>query len=86
MKKRICLLAMLIAMALLGGCASANGEKTFVTSFYPMYIFAQNIADGVPGVKIVNLAGESTGLTTWPTIDSSRPSLCLYLECVYGRV
>lgn len=61
MKKRICLLAMLIAMALLGGCASANGEKTFVTSFYPMYIFAQNIAQGVPGVEIVNLAGENVG-------------------------
>lgn len=61
MKKRICLLAMLLALALLGGCAAADEEKTFVTSFYPMYIFAQNIAADVPGVKIVNLAGESTG-------------------------
>lgn len=61
MKKRICLLAMLIAMALLGGCVAASAEKTFVTSFYPMYIFAQNIAQGVPGVEIVNLAGENVG-------------------------
>ena len=61
MLKRIVLLAVLLALALLGGCAAAHGEKTFVTSFYPMYVFAQNIAEGVPGVKIVNLAGESTG-------------------------
>lgn len=61
MKKWICLSAMLISLALLGGCAAANGEKTFVTSFYPMYVFAQNIARDVPGVRIVNLAGESTG-------------------------
>ena len=61
MKKRICLLAMLLAVALLGACASAGSEKTFVTSFYPMYIFAQNVAKDVPGVQIVNLAGESTG-------------------------
>lgn len=61
MKKRICLSAMLLALALLGGCAAASTEKTFVTSFYPMYIFAQNIAQGVPGVQVVNLAGESAG-------------------------
>ena len=53
MKKRICLLAMLLAVALLGACASAGSEKTFVTSFYPMYIFAQNVAKDVPGVQIV---------------------------------
>ena len=61
MKKWTCLFALLLAMALLGGCAMAGGEKTFVTSFYPMYVFAQNIAAGVPGVNIVNLAGESVG-------------------------
>lgn len=61
MKKRICLPAMLLAMALFSGCTAANAEKTFVTSFYPMYVFAQNVAYGVPDVKIVNLAGESTG-------------------------
>ncbi len=61
MKKHICLLAMLLAIALLGGCASAGSEKTFVTSFYPMYVFTQNVAKDVPGVQVVNLAGESAG-------------------------
>jgi len=61
MKKWTCLFALLLITALLGGCAMAGGEKTFVTSFYPMYVFAQNIAKDVPGVKLVNLAGESVG-------------------------
>lgn len=62
MKKAICLLAMLLACALLGGCALAgDAGKTFVTSFYPMYVFTLNIAKDVPDVKVVNLAGESVG-------------------------
>ena len=61
MKKWTCLLILLLCAALFGGCAAAGGEKTFVTSFYPMYIFARNVAGDVPGVKVVNLAGESTG-------------------------
>ena len=62
MKKATCLLAMLLVCALLIGCAGASGEgKTFVTSFYPMYVFAQNVAKDVPDVSIVNLAGESVG-------------------------
>lgn len=51
---------MLLACALLGGCALAGG-KTFVTSFYPMYVFTLNIAKDVPDVTVVNLAGESAG-------------------------
>ena len=43
MKKAMALLV--LAMGLFGSCALAGeGAKTFVTSFYPMYIFAQNIA------------------------------------------
>lgn len=62
MKKVICLLALLLACALLGGCALAgDAGKTFVTSFYPMYVFTLNIAKDVPDVKVVNLAGESVG-------------------------
>ena len=62
MKKWTCLAAMLLACVLLGGCAMAgDAGRTFVTSFYPMYVFAQNVANGVPDVQIMNLAGESTG-------------------------
>jgi len=61
MKKWICLPAVLLAAAMLAGCAAAGAEKMFVTSFYPMYVFAQNIVGNVPGVRLVNLAGESVG-------------------------
>lgn len=34
---------------------------TIVTSFYPMYIAALNIADGIDGVQVVNLTENQTG-------------------------
>lgn len=62
MKKTMGLLALVLALVLLGGCAAAGDTgKTFVTSFYPMYVFALNVTDGVPGAQVVNLAGESVG-------------------------
>ena len=62
MKKSMicCLLALLVLLT--GGCAAQEiGEKTFVTSFYPMYLFAQNVTRDVPGVSLINLAGENVG-------------------------
>lgn len=62
MKKAMTLLAALLLCALLGGCALAgDAGKTYVTSFYPMYVFTLNVTRDVPGVNVVNLAGESTG-------------------------
>ena len=60
MKNRICAALLALACTLPGG-AAAEGEKTFVASFYPMYVFAQNIAGGVPGVTVVNMAGDAAG-------------------------
>lgn len=62
MKKSM--LAALLALALLvcGGCAAEEAAgKTIVTSFYPMYVFTQNVARDVPGVRVVNMASESAG-------------------------
>ena len=58
---RIALTALLCLV--LGGCAVQGfaQEKTIVTSFYPMYVFTQNVAKDVPGVRVVNMAGESVG-------------------------
>lgn len=36
-------------------------EFTIVTSFYPMYIMAKNIARDIPGVRVVNLTPNNTG-------------------------
>lgn len=63
MKKRCSiLLVLLLVLAAVTGCASqAGGETVIVTSFYPMYVFASNVASGVPGAKVVNMADQSVG-------------------------
>ncbi|MDD2715363.1 MAG: metal ABC transporter substrate-binding protein [Candidatus Wallbacteria bacterium] len=39
----------------------ATGEISILASFYPIYIMARNITDGVPGVKLSNLTQPVTG-------------------------
>ena len=56
---------MLCIMAVATGCGS-NNEKNkdkfhIVTSFYPMYIEAANIAQGVEGVEVINMTTPQTG-------------------------
>lgn len=60
MKKGLYAAALLLLFSQMAGCAAGEG-KTFVASFYPMYVFAQNIAKDVPDVTIENMAGETTG-------------------------
>ena len=50
------------------GCANTNDidseDKqitTIVTSFYPMYIFTQNVVKDIPNVKVVNMTKPQTG-------------------------
>ncbi len=38
-----------------------NNEKTFVASFYPVYIAAKNVIGDVKGVNLTNLTGSQTG-------------------------
>ena len=57
---------LLLLLAFAGGCAAqretkAEEETVIVTSFYPMYIFAQNVAAGVDGVRVMNMAQQSVG-------------------------
>ena len=54
------MLAAMMALACAGCAASADG-KTIVTSFYPMYVFTQNVAANVPGVSVVNMADQNVG-------------------------
>ena len=37
------------------------GKTRIVASFYPVYIAALNLADGVEGVEVVSLTGPTTG-------------------------
>ena len=63
MKKRGAL-ALLLALVLMAcGCAAQEQteEMVIVTSFYPMYVFTRNVADGIPGVRVENMADQSVG-------------------------
>ncbi len=54
-------------MIIFTGCSQAvdstseNKETTVVTSFYPIYIFTENITQGITGVKVVNMTEPQTG-------------------------
>ena len=62
MKIKPLLAALMICILLLAGCASASPDTTtIVTSFYPMYVFAQNIAKDISGVEVRNMADQSVG-------------------------
>lgn len=54
------ILSLIFAILLLTSPALASAE-TVVTSFYPIYLFALNLLDGVEGVDVVSLAEPGTG-------------------------
>ena len=61
--KKIITLALTILLALTA-CGSVNAQQEplkVVTSFYTLYIFAQNILKDVPGVELSNLTHPTTG-------------------------
>lgn len=53
-------LTLMLAMLMLAAPAAASAE-TIVTSFYPIYLFALNLLDGIEGVEVANLAAPGTG-------------------------
>ena len=62
MKKSMLAVLLAFAMAICGGCAAEkDAGRTIVTSFYPMYVFVQNVARDIPGVRVVNMASENVG-------------------------
>ena len=61
-KRFAALTALLLTCLLVGGCSAQSAEGfRVVTSFYPMYIFAQNVCDGIDGVTVTNMADRSVG-------------------------
>lgn len=55
------LLTLLLALMLCLPAAVAEEKCHVVTSFYPIYLFAQNLLDGVENVTLTNLAANNTG-------------------------
>ena len=61
-KRFAALTALLLACLLAGGCSAQSSEGfQVVTSFYPMYVFAQNVCAGIDGVTVTNMADRSVG-------------------------
>ncbi len=63
MKNLVSLLFIAIACTtgMSSGQSAATGERILMASFYPMYVMALNVAQGVPNVKVVNMTGPQTG-------------------------
>ena len=63
MKKRngLALLMMILTLLFSGCAAQTDGQKVIVTSFYPMYILTQNVAAGIDGVTVQNMAEQNVG-------------------------
>lgn len=63
MKRRIgaAMALLLVCLACCACAAAGGGETVIVTSFYPMYVFTQNVAQGIDGVSVVCMADQSVG-------------------------
>ena len=55
------LLALLLVLMILPCAALGEGTHSIVTSFYPIYLFASNLLDGIENVSLTNLAAPGTG-------------------------
>ena len=61
MKKLSCLLLILLFVLPFTGCGAENAPVTVVATFYPVYILAENVLDGVSGVNLASMTPPSTG-------------------------
>ena len=61
MKKALALLVALGMMFIACACSALAGQVQVMTSFYPLYIFALNVFDGVDGVTVSCMTTPSTG-------------------------
>lgn len=62
-------LSLLLSLLLL--LPAAAGAETIVTSFYPVWLLALNLTEGVDGMEVVNMAEPSTGCLHDYTLQNS---------------
>ena len=58
--KALALLTALLLLFCAGGQAQAD-ETVIVATFYPMYVFTQNVAADIEGVRVENMADQNVG-------------------------
>lgn len=61
MKRMISLLLLSALLLALPGCAAGAENVLVVASFYPVYVLAENVLNGVPGVTLSSMTPPSTG-------------------------
>jgi len=60
MKKILAFLLILLLLPV-SGCAREADEITVMATFYPVYILAENVLEGVEGVKLLSMTPPATG-------------------------
>ena len=61
MKKQIAFLLVCALLFALAGCAARAEDISVVATFYPVYVLAENVLSGVPGVTLSSMTPPSTG-------------------------
>ena len=61
MKKMMALLLSLLLLLPLTGCAAAAEDVSIMATFYPVYVLASNVLNGVEGVALSSMTPPSTG-------------------------
>ncbi len=61
MKRIIVFCLSLLLLLPLAGCGAAAEEVSVMATFYPVYILAENILDGVEGVRLSSMTPPATG-------------------------
>ena len=75
MKKFLVLLLALL-MVSLSGCGAVAEDISIVATFYPVYVLAENVLDGVEGVSLSSMTPPSTGcLHDYQLLTSDMRSL-----------
>lgn len=75
MKKTFIVLLVLLLLSL-SGCGAAAEDVSVMATFYPVYILAENVLDGVEGVSLSSMTPPSTGcLHDYQLLTSDMRSL-----------
>ena len=63
--------ALAVLLALLLFVPTLAGAETVVASFYPVWILARNLTEGIDGLEVVNMAASTTGCLHDYTLQNS---------------
>jgi zinc transport system substrate-binding protein len=59
--KKACTLLLALLLLSLSGCGAAAEDISVMATFYPVYVLAENVLDGVEGVSLSSMTPPSTG-------------------------